>query len=135
MVSIEVLVAWRHRHQNHLEAKGQSKQVPRRTRKPQNRENSDRRITKTRSLIASECDYGSLTPSNIQDSDYNEPTEEPPPARPLTEWTDSLVQIALATSMAQPIRAISLIQNPCSGTKTDPNEIIKEGCNKVWLGV
>ena len=76
-------------------------------------------------LMAPECDYSSLTPNNIHDSDYDETTKELPPFRPLTETTDSLSQIALATSMPQRIRILSLMQDTTVSKSLD--EVIKEG--------
>ncbi|KAL3480472.1 hypothetical protein BJX99DRAFT_254463 [Aspergillus californicus] len=57
-----------------------------------------------------DIDFGPLTPTNINDSDYDESMIELPPGRPLSEMTDALAQIVLAGSLSIRVQAISLVQ-------------------------
>ena len=82
-------------------------------------------IVSSMPLTAPECDFAPLLPSNINDADYDESTTSPPAARPLSEWTDSLAQISLATSMAQRIRVINLAQ--ISSSENGLQEVLTEG--------
>ncbi|KAJ6102075.1 hypothetical protein N7486_004502 [Penicillium sp. IBT 16267x] len=65
-------------------------------------------------------DFSPLTPSNLNDVDFDESTTELPPSRPMDEETDSLAQITLAQSLARRIRTMNLVQH------TNPQESIKE---------
>ncbi|KAJ5803412.1 uncharacterized protein N7503_005862 [Penicillium pulvis] len=65
-------------------------------------------------------DLSPLTPSNLNDVDFDESTTELPPSRPVDEETDSLAQITLAQSLALRIRTMNLVQH------TNPEESIEE---------
>ncbi|KAJ5656853.1 hypothetical protein N7507_008803 [Penicillium longicatenatum] len=65
-------------------------------------------------------DFSPLTPSNLNDVDFDESTTELPPSRPRDEETDSLALITLAQSLAQRIRTMNLVQH------TNPQESLEE---------
>ncbi|KAJ5545837.1 hypothetical protein N7494_003422 [Penicillium frequentans] len=65
-------------------------------------------------------DLSPLTPSNLNDVDFDESTTELPLSRPMDEETDSLAQITLAQSLALRIRTMNLVQH------TNPEESIEE---------
>ncbi|KAL4782621.1 hypothetical protein BJX76DRAFT_349254 [Aspergillus varians] len=72
-----------------------------------------------------DINFRPLGPTNIDDLDYDEGTTELPPSKPLSEWTDSLAQVTLASSLTIRIRAMSLAQMP--GFKLDPTEVLELG--------
>ena len=61
-------------------------------------------------LMISQGDLYSISLSNINDSEYDEVTDDPPAAKPPYVWTDSLAQISLAASIRQRIRIALLMQ-------------------------
>jgi Fungal specific transcription factor domain len=76
-------------------------------------------------LMAPDCDFSRLTPTNINDVDYDENTDGWSASIPPHEWTDSLPQRTLALSMAQRIRILQLMRNVSSNT--DLEEVLREG--------
>jgi Fungal specific transcription factor domain len=64
--------------------------------------------------IVPDLDFTHLSPSNINDSDFDESSFELPPSKPLHEWTNSLAQVTLAMSLPQRLKVTSLV------TRTTP---------------
>jgi hypothetical protein len=64
--------------------------------------------------IVPDLDFTHLSPSNINDSDFNESSTDLPPPKPLDEWTNSLAQVTLAMSLPQRLKVTSLV------TRTTP---------------
>ncbi|EPS27912.1 hypothetical protein PDE_02856 [Penicillium oxalicum 114-2] len=65
-------------------------------------------------MMVPELDLGPLTPLNLNDTDFDESTSEPPSPANAEEETDSLAQITLATSLAHRIKSMKLAQSPSS---------------------
>ncbi|KAJ5477448.1 hypothetical protein N7539_007592 [Penicillium diatomitis] len=61
-------------------------------------------------MMAPEMDLGPLTPLNLNDTDFDESTSEPPVAAEIEEETDSLAQVTLATSLAHRMKMMRLAQ-------------------------
>lgn len=68
-------------------------------------------ITSGMPVMTPELDFGPLTPSNLNDVDFDESTSEPPSPSSLGEETDSLAQITLATSLAHRIKVMNAVQH------------------------
>ncbi|RHZ57500.1 uncharacterized protein CDV56_108101 [Aspergillus thermomutatus] len=66
-------------------------------------------------------DFGPLMPTNVNDADYDEFTADFPPAKPLHEWTDTLMQVTLASSLRQRIQMMSLV--PKASIDLDPCQV------------
>lgn len=64
--------------------------------------------------IVPDLDFTHLSPSNINDSDFDESSCELPRAKPLHENTSSLAQVTLAMSLPQRLKVTSLV------TRTTP---------------
>ncbi|KAE8366615.1 hypothetical protein BDV27DRAFT_125068 [Aspergillus caelatus] len=64
-------------------------------------------------------------PANINDSDFDESTSELPPAKGLSDLTDSLYQVSLATSLADRLRAMSVVR--MAREQTDLDELVQQG--------
>ncbi|OKP14290.1 hypothetical protein PENSUB_53 [Penicillium subrubescens] len=77
-------------------------------------------ITSGMPVMTPELDFGPLTPSNLNDVDFDEFTPEPPFPSSLSEKTDSLAQITLATSLAHRIRVMNIVQ------RTSPRDNLGE---------
>ncbi|KAJ5364015.1 uncharacterized protein N7496_009728 [Penicillium cataractarum] len=77
-------------------------------------------ITSGMPVMTPELDFGPLTPLNIHDVDFDEPTSKPPSPSPLSGETDSLAQITLATSLAHRIRVMKTVQH------TNPHDNLGE---------
>jgi hypothetical protein len=71
-------------------------------------------------VMTPELDFGPLTPSNLNDVDFDESTSKPPSPSSLSEETDSLAQITLATSLAHRIRVMNTVQH------TSPRDNLSE---------
>lgn len=63
--------------------------------------------------------------ANLDDCDFDESTTELPASRPLHEWTDSLSQITLASSLPHRMMAMSCVGNGSS--EIDFAELFKHG--------
>ncbi|RMZ69956.1 Zn2Cys6 transcription factor [Pyrenophora seminiperda CCB06] len=74
-------------------------------------------------LIVPEMNSYQPVPSNLNDDDFDEHSETLPMPRPLSELTDSLFQICLATSFPSRLKAISLVQ----WSSPNPIEIMEIG--------
>ncbi|KAL4987784.1 hypothetical protein BDW68DRAFT_197209 [Aspergillus falconensis] len=61
-------------------------------------------------VTISDMEFGPLTPTNLDDIDYDESMNELPPGKPTSEWTDSLTQMLLAESLRKRIQIMSFIQ-------------------------
>ncbi|PLN76554.1 hypothetical protein BDW42DRAFT_178446 [Aspergillus taichungensis] len=72
-----------------------------------------------------DIDFSPLTPTNLNDTDFDELAVELPPSKGLHEWTDSLAQITIAMSLPHRIRAMMLVQTVSS--RMDLSEIVKQG--------
>ncbi|PYI03210.1 hypothetical protein BO78DRAFT_375535 [Aspergillus sclerotiicarbonarius CBS 121057] len=72
-----------------------------------------------------DLDFDPLIPTNLNDVDFDESTTELPPAKPTHEWTDTLAQVTLASSLPLRIRAMSLVRTSSPGL--DLSEIVKQG--------
>ncbi|PWY70804.1 hypothetical protein BO94DRAFT_539687 [Aspergillus sclerotioniger CBS 115572] len=72
-----------------------------------------------------DLNFDPLIPSNLNDVDFDDTTTALPPAKPLHEWTDTLAQVTLASSLPQRIRAMSLVRTSSPGL--DLTEIVKQG--------
>lgn len=59
-----------------------------------------------------ESDYDTAPPLHINDSDIQETSEELPPERPLTEFTDCSFQAILLSSLALRVKACALMHSP-----------------------
>lgn len=68
-------------------------------------------ITSGMPVMTPELDFKPLTPSNLNDVDFDESTSEPPSPSSLSEETDSLAQITLANSLAHRIRVMNTVQH------------------------
>ncbi|KAE8159780.1 hypothetical protein BDV40DRAFT_272184 [Aspergillus tamarii] len=64
-------------------------------------------------------------PANVNDSDLDESTPELPPERGLSELTDSLYQVSLATSLADRLRAMSIVR--IAREQSDLSELVRHG--------
>ncbi|KAF3394211.1 hypothetical protein F1880_005082 [Penicillium rolfsii] len=71
-------------------------------------------------VMTPNLDFGPLTPSNLNDADFDESTPEPPSPSSLSKETDSLAQITLATSLAHRIDVMNTVQH------TSPHENLGE---------
>ncbi|KAL2817932.1 hypothetical protein BDW59DRAFT_130268 [Aspergillus cavernicola] len=71
-----------------------------------------------------DMNFGPLTPTNLNDVDYDEDTAELPPAKPLREWTDALTQIILTASIRQRTQAMSLVRT--ANLNPDSTEFVKQ---------
>ncbi len=72
-----------------------------------------------------DIDFTPLMPLNICDVDYHPDMTELPPAKPLTEWTDTLTHITLGMSLSARIRAMAMVQTP--GPNLDLDEAMDQG--------
>lgn len=72
-----------------------------------------------------DIDFTPLMPLNICDVDYHPDMTELPPAKPFTEWTDTLSQIALAMSLSARIRAMAMVQTP--GPNLNLDDAMEQG--------
>ncbi|GJP92881.1 Zn2Cys6 transcription factor [Aspergillus niger] len=72
-----------------------------------------------------DLDFDPLIPTNLNDTDFDESTTELPPAKPLHEWTDTLAQVTLASSLPHRIRAMSMVRTSSPGM--DLRDIVKQG--------
>lgn len=72
-----------------------------------------------------DIDFTPLMPLNICDVDYHPDMTELPPAKPFTEWTDTLTHITLAMSLSARIRAMAMVQTP--GPNLDLDEAMEQG--------
>ncbi|KAL4922024.1 fungal-specific transcription factor domain-containing protein [Aspergillus aurantiobrunneus] len=80
-----------------------------------------------------DVDFGPLTPRNVCDGEYYDQIAELPPARPLTERTSALMQVTLAASLPQRIKAISLAQTASSSTnQTEALDRCREMEDCLW---
>ncbi|KAL6711662.1 hypothetical protein ACN47E_004596 [Coniothyrium glycines] len=61
-------------------------------------------------VVVPKLDSGNLVPANLNDTDFDESSAKLPTSRPLTNQTDSLYQICLASSLPQRLRAVTLVQ-------------------------
>jgi hypothetical protein len=77
-------------------------------------------ITSGMPVMTTELDFGPLTPLNLNDPDFDESTLEPPSPASLSEATDSLAQITLASSLAHRIRVMNTVQH------TNPHDSLTE---------
>lgn len=75
-------------------------------------------------MMVSPYDVGP-PPANLNDSDFDETTMELPPSKSLSEWTDSIYQVSLAMSLAERIRALSLVR--IAYTRADLSEVVQQG--------
>lgn len=71
-------------------------------------------------IMAPEVDFKSLTPANLNDSDFDENTLDILPVRDSNEETDSLFQICLAASLSQRIKIMKMAQH------TSPQDSLEE---------
>lgn len=71
-------------------------------------------------VMTPELDFKPLTPSNLNDVDFDESTSKPPSPSSLSEETDSLALITLATSLAHRIRVMNTVQH------TSPRDNLSE---------
>lgn len=62
-------------------------------------------------VMTPDVDFAPLMPANIDDADFDESSSQLPPSKPLTEYTDSLGLIVLASSLSQRIKAVNLAQH------------------------
>lgn len=76
-------------------------------------------------VMTPDLDFSPLTPSNLNDEDFDRNSKSLPPAKPLHELTDSLPQIILARALALRIRTMNLLQHTTpQGTV---NERVEQG--------
>ncbi|KAJ5629126.1 hypothetical protein N7528_002783 [Penicillium herquei] len=71
-------------------------------------------------VLTPALDFSPLTPSNLNDADFNESSPELPTPKPLDVETDTLPQILLANSLGKRIRIMGLMQH------TTPKETMDE---------
>ncbi|KAH7075239.1 hypothetical protein FB567DRAFT_597167 [Paraphoma chrysanthemicola] len=60
--------------------------------------------------VLPELDPACLTPSNLNDSDFNENSASLPASQPLDTYTDNIYQVILASSLPERLKALSLVQ-------------------------
>ncbi|KAK6835730.1 hypothetical protein RU639_002419 [Aspergillus parasiticus] len=68
-------------------------------------------------------------PANLDDSDFDESTSELPPEKGPSDLTDSLYQISLATSLADRLRAMSVVR--IAREQIDLSELAQQGSRIV----
>ncbi|RYN25258.1 hypothetical protein AA0112_g8631 [Alternaria arborescens] len=74
-------------------------------------------------LIAPDLDNYNPVPTNLNDEDFDESSTKIPASRPLSDLTDTVYQVYLATSLPQRFEALSLVQR----STPDANEAIEIG--------
>ncbi|KAI9716677.1 MAG: hypothetical protein M1812_005215 [Candelaria pacifica] len=82
-------------------------------------------LTSGMPTMVGEADFTCTPPANVDDSELFEGMTEPPTSRSPREWTDSLFQVILATSLPQRLRAIKLANN--FDNKPGPTEALELG--------
>ncbi|KAB8071004.1 fungal-specific transcription factor domain-containing protein [Aspergillus leporis] len=75
-------------------------------------------------VMISQHDIGP-PPANLNDSDMDESTTELQPPRPLSQWTDSLTQVSLATSLPERVRAMALVRRV--DQRPDFDKLVQQG--------
>jgi hypothetical protein len=68
-------------------------------------------------LVVPKLDSYNLVPANLNDVDFDETSTKLPTSRPLSNLTDSLYQVCLATSLPQRLKALSLVQRSAPNTE------------------
>lgn len=68
-------------------------------------------------LVVPKLDSYNLVPANLNDSDFDELSAKLPTSRPLSNLTDNLYQVCLATSLPQRLKALSLVQRSAPNTE------------------
>jgi hypothetical protein len=74
-------------------------------------------------LTARDLECYNPIPTNLNDEDFDESSTKLPPSRPLSDLTDSLYQVYLASTLPQRFKALSLVQR----ATPDLNEAIEVG--------
>ncbi|KAJ5157148.1 uncharacterized protein N7482_008248 [Penicillium canariense] len=82
-------------------------------------------ITSGMPVMTPELDFGPLTPSNLNDADFDESTSDRPSAIPLSEETDSIAQITLAASLSHRVRVMNTVQH--TSPRDNLSERVKQG--------
>ncbi|KAM3067265.1 hypothetical protein ACMFMG_005366 [Clarireedia jacksonii] len=70
-------------------------------------------------------DLDGMIPTNINDEEFNESTKTLPPSKPLSEWTDALPQVILATALTQQLKIMRLMGSTTVGINLP--QAVKEG--------
>jgi hypothetical protein len=70
-------------------------------------------------------DLDDMIPTNIDDKDFDESIKALPPSKPLSEWTDALPQVILATALPQQFKIVGLMRSVTAGMNL--TQAVEEG--------